>query len=82
MKWFNQRLYRKFVGVSCFTVGYIKPLPNAKFRGNFDGGNSSFDTDSGDFYIQGQFTSPTSAKGVFNGVLTEGDKTCKYKSVF
>jgi len=103
------------------SIGFIKPLPNAKFRGNFDGGkivftissegdrvanlrigymcfgkqyelnlarvsmkinNSSFATGTGDFYVQGQFTSPTTAKGVFNGVLTEGGKTCKYTSVY
>ena len=103
------------------SVGYIKPLPNAKFRGNFKGGkivftinsegdrvanlrigymcfgkeyeinyarvsmkivNSSFSTGSGDVYVQGKFSSPTTAKGIFNVVLTEGDKTCKYKSVY
>ena len=103
------------------SIGYIKPIPLAKFRGNFDGGNivftinsegdrvanlrigymcfgkqyelnlarvsmkitnSSFTTGTGDFYVQGQFTSPTTAKGVFNGVLTEGGKECKYNSVY
>jgi len=103
------------------SIGYIKPIPLAKFRGNFDGGmivftinaegdrvanlrigymcfgkqyelnlsrvsikitNSSFAIGTGDFYVQGQFSSPTSAKGVFTGVLTEGNKTCKYKSVY
>jgi hypothetical protein len=103
------------------SVGFIKPQPNAKFRGNFEGGkivfninsegdrvanlrigymcfgkeqelnfarvslkitNSSFAVGSGDFYVQGQFTSPTTAKGVFNGVLTDGNKTCKYTSVY
>ena len=103
------------------SIGYIKPIPLAKFRGNFDGGkivftinaegdrvanlrigymcfgkeyeinyarvsmkivNSNFSTGSGDFNVQGQFSSPTTAKGIFNAVLTEGDKTCKYKSVF
>ena len=103
------------------SIGFIKPVPLAKFRGNFDGGkivfsisaegdrvanlrigymcfgkeyeinyarvsmkivNSSFSTGSGDVYVQGKFSSPTTAKGIFNVVLTEGDKTCKYKSVY
>ena len=41
--------------------------------------NSTFAIGSDEFYVQGQFTSPTTAKGVFNTVLTKGDKTCKYK---
>jgi hypothetical protein len=44
--------------------------------------NSSFSTGTGDFYIQGQFNSPTSAKGVFNGAVTIGNKECKYNSVY
>ena len=103
------------------SIGYIKPIPLAKFRGNFDGGkivftinsegdrvanlrigymcfgkqyelnlarvsmkitNSSFATGTGDFYVQGQFTSPTTAKGVFNGAVTIGGKECKYNSVY
>jgi len=103
------------------SIGYIKPIPLAKFRGNFDGGmivftinaegdrvtnlrigymcfgkqyelnlsrvsmkitNSSFATGTGDFYVQGQFTSPTTAKGVFSGVLTVKNKECKYNSVY
>ena len=103
------------------SIGFIKPIPLAKFRGNFDGGkivfainaegdrvanlrigytcfgkeyelnlarvsmkinNSSFSTGTGDFYIQGQFNSPTSAKGVFNGAVTIGNKECKYNSVY
>ena len=43
--------------------------------------NSTFAIGSDEFYVQGQFTSPTTAKGVFNTVLTKGDKTCKYKYV-
>ncbi|MFC2043276.1 hypothetical protein ACFLUA_03915, partial [Chloroflexota bacterium] len=43
--------------------------------------NSSFAAGSGDFYVQGQFTSPTTAKGGLNGVLTEGKKECKFNSV-
>jgi hypothetical protein len=43
--------------------------------------NSTFAIGSDEFYVQGQFTSATTAKGVFNTVLTKGDKTCKYKYV-
>jgi hypothetical protein len=103
------------------SIGYIKPIPLAKFRGNFDGGKivfiinaegdrvgslrigyicfgkeyvlnlatvsmkitkSSFTTSTGDFYVWGQFNSPTTASGVFTGVLTVGNKECKYNSVY
>ena len=103
------------------SIGFIKPVPLAKFRGNFDVGkivfsisaegdrvanlrigymcfgkeyelnlarvsmkinNSSFATGTGDFYVQGQFTSPSTAKGVFNGAVIIGGKECKYNSVY
>lgn len=40
--------------------------------------NSSFTFGQEDVYVQGTFTSSTTAKGVFNYELEEGGKTCSY----
>ena len=103
------------------SISYIKPIPLAKFRGNFDGGKivfiinaegdrvgnlrigyicfgkeyvlnlatvsmkitkGSFTISTEDFYVLGQFNSPTTAKGVFNGAVIIGGKECKYNSVY
>lgn len=96
----------------------IKPVPKAKFRGDFEGGkivfssdaeglrvvglqitytcfgddfvlnlarvsmkiaNSSFSYGEEDFYVQGAFSSSTSARGIFNLEAVQGKKTCTYQ---
>ena len=42
----------------------------------------SFTTSTEDFYVWGQFNSPTKARGVFTGVFTVKNKECKYNSVY
>jgi len=65
------------IGYMCFGKQFELNLSRASLKIT----NSTFAIGSDEFYIQGQFTSPTTAKGVFNTTLTKGDKTCKYKYV-
>jgi hypothetical protein len=65
------------IGYLCFGKQFELNLSRASLKIT----NSTFAIGSDEFYVQGQFTSPTTAKGVFNTVLTKGDKTCKYKYV-
>lgn len=98
-------------------VGLVRPVPSARFRGNFPGGkivfssnaeadrvaglhitfkcwgdnyelnlarasmkisNSSFTYGSEGVYVQGTFTSSTTAKGVFDYTLEKNGKKCSY----
>ncbi|MGB7114906.1 MAG: hypothetical protein WBD56_02075 [Anaerolineales bacterium] len=65
------------VGYLCFGKQFELNLSRASLKIT----NSTFAIGSDEIYVQGQFTSPTTAKGVFNTALTKGDKTCKYKYV-
>ena len=65
------------IGYLCFGKQFELNLSRASLKIT----NSTFAIGSDEFYVQGQFTSPTTAKGVFNITLTKGDKTCKYKYV-
>lgn len=65
------------IGYMCFGKQFELNLSRASLKIS----NSTFAIGSDEFYVQGQFTSPTTAKGVFNTTLTKGDKTCKYKYV-
>jgi len=65
------------IGYLCFGKQFELNLSRVSLKIS----NSTFAIGSDDFYVQGQFTSPITAKGVFNIALTKGDKTCKYKYV-
>lgn len=65
------------VGYLCFGKQFELNLSRVSLKIT----NSTFAIGSDEIYVQGQFTSPTTAKGVFNTALTKGDKTCKYKYV-
>jgi len=65
------------IGYLCFGKQFELNLSRVSLKIS----NSTFAIGSDEFYVQGQFTSPTTAKGVFNIALTKGDKTCKYKYV-
>ena len=65
------------IGYLCFGKQFELNLSRASLKIT----NSTFAIGSDEFYVQGQFTSPTTAKGVFNTVLIKGDKKCKYKYV-
>jgi len=63
------------IGYVCFGKQFELNLSRASLKIT----NSTFAIGSDEFYVQGQFTSPTTAKGVFNTALTKGDKNCEYK---
>jgi hypothetical protein len=43
--------------------------------------NSKFSSYLGDDWVQGQFNSPETVKGVLTVEVTEGSKTCKFSNV-
>ncbi|MFC2043211.1 hypothetical protein ACFLUA_03570 [Chloroflexota bacterium] len=65
------------IGYLCFGKQFELNLSRVSLKIS----NSAFAIGSDEFYVQGQFTSRTTAKGVFNIALTKGDNTCEYKYV-
>ena len=66
------------IGYICFGKEYALNLASISMKIT----KGSFTTSTEDFYVWGQFNSPTTARGVFTGVFTVKNKECKYNSVY
>lgn len=62
------------ITVKCWGDDYVLNLSRVSMKLS----NSTFTYGSEDVYVQGQFTSSSTAKGTFNYEITEGSKTCSY----